>query len=324
MKNNNKWLGLIVGTLILLTALNSCIKNRLSLETDFSQVTNVVDLPIIGFKALAFDVTPVPQVVKIYVELGGPIPDKDVQVTLAYDPVALVDYNAAHTDTTVTPTNPNPSGVVTHFVQLADSAFALPGLIATIKKGERLGVIELTIIPSKVDLSIQNAIALKIVDAQGIAIADNLKSVIYAIVVKNEWDADYNVTGWFFHPSAGRAINTIKHLNTINAIRVQTGVGDLGNQFQFDVINNLPVNWSSGDELSSGFMTLDNPGSTDYSDPSNGGHVPGDATFNKAIYNNTYDPATKTFYMHYGYTNAAAGLDQSAYSRQIYEKWVRQ
>lgn len=319
MKNNNKWLGLIAVTLLLLTVLNSCIKNRNVLATDFSQATSIVDLPVIGFNVLAFDVTPVPQVVKIYVELAGPIPaDKDIQVTLAYDPVALVDYNAANTDTT----GPNATGTITHFVKLADSAFTLPSLIATIKKGERLGIIELTIIPSKVDLSIQNAIALKIVDAQGITIADNLKSVIYAIVVRNKWDADYNVTGWFFHPSAGRAIKTIKHLSTINATRVQTGVGDLGNQFQFDVINNLLVNWSSGDETSSGFMTLDNPGGTDYSDPSNGGYLPGDATFNKTIYNNTYDPATKTFYMHYGYQNGAV-VSQTGYTRQIYEKWVR-
>ena len=41
MKKNNKWLGLIAGTLILLTALNSCIKNHLSLETDFSQAQTI-------------------------------------------------------------------------------------------------------------------------------------------------------------------------------------------------------------------------------------------------------------------------------------------
>ncbi len=83
------------------------------------------------------------------------------------------------------------------------------------------------------------------------------------------------------------------------------------------------LTWSSDGFLSSGFMTADNPGGIDYSDPSNGGHLPGDADFNKDIYNNTYDSTTRTFYLHYGYTNAAEGADQNSYTRQIYEKWVR-
>lgn len=303
----NNWIGLITGALVLLFSLNSCVKDRNYSATDFSQAINVVDLPLIGFNALAFDFTPVPQEVKIYVELGGPIPNKDVEVTLDYDQAGLDAYNAANAES---------------FVKLADSAFTLPSLKVTIKKGERLGYATLSIIPSKVDLSIHNAIALKIADAKGIPIAANLKSVIYAVVVKNQWDGDYTVTGWFFHPSAGRAIKTTKHLSTINATRVQGGVGDLGSTFQFDVINNIATNWGSDGFTSSGFMTADNPGGTDYSNASNGGNVPGDATFNKIIYNNTYDPATKTFYLHYGYRNGKV-VGQTGYTRQIYEKWVK-
>ncbi len=313
-----KRIGVTLSAVLLIAALNSCVKNRNYSATDFSQVQNVVDLPVIGFKALAFDVTPVPQIVKIYVELGGPIPDKDVEVTLAYDQAGLDAYNLANTDTV----GPNATGNITHFVQLADSAYTLTSLKLTIKKGERLGYATLSIIPSKVDLSIQNALAFKIADAGGITIAENLKSVIYAIVVKNEWDGDYDVTGWFFHPSAGREIGTVKHLSTINGIRVEGGVGDLGATMQFDVVNNAVTNWSSGGFTSSAFMTADNPGGADYSNPSNAGFVPGDATYNKTIYNNTYDPATKTFYMHYGYRNGVVG-GQDVFTRQIYEKWVR-
>ncbi|MEP7143033.1 MAG: DUF1735 domain-containing protein [Ferruginibacter sp.] len=318
----NKWIGSMVVMLVVLASLNSCVKDRNELGTDFGKIVNVVDLPVIGFKALSFEVTPDPQLVKIYVELGGPIQNSDVEVTLAFDQAGLDVYNAAHTDTTVTATNPNPIGTVTHFEKLADAAFTLPNLTATIKKGERLGVINLTIIPNKVDLSVQNAIALKIVDAKGIAIADNLKSVIYAIVVKNEWEADYDVTGWFFHPSAGRAIKAVKHLSTVNGIRVEASVADLGTPFQFDVTGNAAVNWFSDGFTSSSFMTADNPGATDFTNSSNGGHIPGDATFNKTIYNNTYDPATKTFYLHYGYVNGAVA-GQTGYTRQAYEKWVR-
>lgn len=314
----NNWISLIFGGFVFLFCLNSCIKDRNYSATDFSKAINVADLPVVGFNALAFEVTSIPQVVKIYVEIGGPLPTKDVEVTLDYDQAGIDAYNAANTDTI----GPNSSGNVTHFIKLADSAFTLPSLKATIKKGERLGIVTMSIIPSKVDLSVQNAIALKIVDAQGFSIAENLKSVIYAVVVKNQWDGDYAVTGWFFHPSSGRAINTIKHLSTINGTRVQGGVGDLGSTFQFDVINNAATNWSSDGFTSSGFMTADNPGGTDYSNSSNGGNVPGDVTFNKTIYNNTYDPTSKTFYLHYGYKNGAI-VGQTSYTRQVYEKWVK-
>jgi hypothetical protein len=313
------WVGWALCTFILFITLSSCVKDRNYSATNFSLVTNVVDLPVTGFTALAFDVTPTPQLIKVYVELGGPIQDKDVEVTLAYDQAGLDAYNAANTDTV----GANATGTITHFVKLADSAYTLPTLKVTIPKGQRLGYASLSVIPNKVDLSLQNAIAFKIVDAGGIAIASNLQSVIYAIVVKNAWDGDYNVTGWFFHPSAGRAINTVKHLSTINGTRVQAGVGDLGSTMQFDIVSNIPSNWASDAFTSFSFMTADNPGGTNYiASASNAGNSPGDALFNKTIYNNTYDPATRTFYLHYGYVNGVVG-DQSKFTRQIYEKWVR-
>lgn len=304
---SNKQLGLIACIFLILAGLNSCLKDRNYSATDFSQVKNVVDLPVTGFQAIGLNIKPAPEVIKIYVELGGPLPNKDVEVTLAYDSVALDNYNTA---------------IGTGYIQLADSSFTLPSLKVTIKKGERLGYLSLSVISTKVDLSVAGALAFTIIDAQGISIANNLKSVIYAFVVKNEWDGDYTVTGWFFHPSAGRAINTVKHLSTINGARVQGGVGDLGSTMQFDIINNIATNWSSSGFTSSNFMTADNPGGADYSSASNGGFLPGDAKYNKTIYNNTYDPTTKTFYLHYGYRNGVVG-DQNVFTRQIYEKWVR-
>ena len=168
---------------------------------------------------------------------------------------------------------------------------------------------------------------------------DPTKSYVFPVTIQTasvpieQWNhlminfpVSYTVTGWFFHPSLGREINITKNLSNIKDIRFEGEIGDLGSNypFQFDIVDNKLIKWSSKAPLkSSGFMTEDNPGSVDYSDPSNGGHVPGDALFNKTIYNNTYDPATKTFYMHYGYQNGAA-VDQNGYSRQIYEKWVRE
>jgi|GEM_PF-1726519 len=173
-------------------------------------------------------------------------------------------------------------------------------------------------------------------------VAFDQRQGVFEIAALNDYEADYKVTGWFFHPTAGRAINAIKHLYTITQTRVQGVLGDLGDpsapgsgywiQFEINTADNTVFSYKGATHLaadpalplSSDFMSLDNPGGFDYSDPSNGGHLPGDADYNITIYNNTYDPATQTFWLHYGYTNGGTNLGQNSYSRQVYEKWVRQ
>jgi hypothetical protein len=293
------------------------VKNRNDLATDFSKITPIVELlagePITSgnptrFKVLALDIKPEATTVNVYVNYAAPgLAPNDINVTVALDPEGLAAYNTAHG---------------TEYAIPAADAYSLPTTTVTIKKGERFAIVPILVNTSKVDLALQNAVPLKIVDASGVTITANNSALIYALVVKNEYDGDYIVTGWFFHPAAGRAIDGTKHLSTVNAIRLEGSIGDLGSPFQFDVVDNKLVNWSSDAFTSTGFMTADNPGGVDYSDPSNDGHVPGDATFNQTIYNNTYDPVTKTFYMHYGY-RAGVVTGESGYTRQIYEKWVR-
>ena len=181
----NKLIGLAAVALISLTGFNSCIKNHVAKETDFSKVTNVVDLPVNGFKAIALDIKPDPEAVKVYAELGGPLLNKDLVLTLALDQTAIDDYNTANG---------------TSYVPLADSSYELPSLSITIPKGQRLGSLDLSIISTKVDLSVPAALAFKIVDAQGVAIADNLKVIVYSVGVKNKYDGQYSLTietiGW--------------------------------------------------------------------------------------------------------------------------------
>ena len=313
----NKWLGLVASSMLLLASLNSCVKNRNDLATDFTKITPVVELlagePITGgnpirFKVLGLDIKPDPTTLNVYVNYAAPgLAPNDIDVTVALDPEGLAAYNTAHG---------------TEYAIPAADAYSLPVTKVTIKKGTRFAIVPVVVNTTKVDLSLQNAVPIKIVDASGVTITANNSALIYALVVKNEFDADYEVTGWFFHPSAGRALDLTKHLSTVNAIRMEAGVGDLGNHWQFDVVDNKVVNGASDEFTSFGLMTADNPGGTDYSSSSNEGHVPGDAQFNSTIYNNTYDPVTKTFYLHYGYVNGTVG-GQNKYTRQIYEKWVR-
>ncbi len=134
----------------------------------------------------------------------------------------------------------------------------------------------------------------------------------------------YTVTGYFFHPTASRAINLTKTITQVSANTYQVDLGDLGGsgysfQFTLDNSNNL-INWvaagNTPPDTQSGFMTADDPGNL-Y--PDSAGY-PGTAPWLQSTYNNTYDPATHTLHLHYGY--AAGALGQNGFSRQVYEAWV--
>lgn len=150
-------------------------------------------------------------------------------------------------------------------------------------------------------------------------------SVVFITRAQTNLAGTYSVSGFLYHPSASRSINLTKTIRQVAPGKYQVRFADLdsGNslfQFELDSNNNL-INWAQTGAAafaSSGFMTLDNPGNFSYANP-----VPGAVPYQHSVYNNTYNPDTKTFYMHYGYgVNANTG--QVSYSRQIYEKYILQ
>lgn len=133
----------------------------------------------------------------------------------------------------------------------------------------------------------------------------------------------YQSTGYFFHPTSPRELSLSKPVTKVGLSTYQTTLGDYGYTFQFSVdSNNNLTNWillpGTGIE-NSGFMTSDNPG--EFTFPSF--QQPGDSPWIHSTYNNTYDSATKTFYVHYGY-NTNGGNGEITYTRQGYEKLVFQ
>jgi hypothetical protein len=304
----------------------SCLKTN-DLYEGFTDIAPLADIPLSHLSSdtltvYALDVAPSPDatidtLLAVHLSAKNHVGDVTFHLGLGTSDPAYVAFMTAHPEYTLMPSN----------LYTFDSTVII----------QNAGVLTTANLPisfktASVDangnyLFISNKYVLPIIikDAGSYSIASNFRMIIMRVLAKNEFDADYTVTGWFFHPTAGRAINTTKHLSTISATAVQGGLGDLGSPFIFNIDNNQAI-WVSGPytstSSSNGFMTADNPGGTDYSDPSNGGHLPGDATFNTTIYNNTYDPATKTFYLHYGY-NASNAAGQNVYTRQIYEKWVR-
>jgi hypothetical protein len=133
----------------------------------------------------------------------------------------------------------------------------------------------------------------------------------------------YTVTGYFFHPFSPRPIALVKTITKVGPNTYQVDIlGDLtgwGFQFTVDANNNL-TNWvATGNTYpspASGFMTADNPGGFTFPGPP----YPGTSPWLQSTYNNTYDPATNTFYLHYGYNVSAT--NQNGYDRQSYEQYV--
>lgn len=214
---------------------------------------------------------------------------------------------------------------------LPPAAFTLPSLSVVVPKAT--GVAELSIPLNKavLNLSLQYGLAFDLTTASEGVVSSLAKRIVVAIVIKNAYDADYTQTGFFFHPSAPRAMAGTKHLSTLGAITCGNFVGDLASfTYKFDISGSTLNNWvgigapnPASVSGASGFMTLDNPGGIDYSSSAPDATGAGEWTLSK--YNNTYDAATKTLWAHYGYLAGAAnvGATQAGYTRQVYEKLVR-
>jgi Domain of unknown function (DUF1735) len=252
---------------------------------------------------------------------GDPAPT-DLHVNLVANPSLVAAYNA------------DPANANKQMSTFPAGAYTIPNLKVTIPAGKRVGVLKITI-PTTTGLSFSDIYGLgftiQSVDEAGYKLAENLKNVIIGINVANQYAGSYRVTGYFFHPSSPRAIDDHKELTTKSATGCIAPHSDLYGSnyyFEFDVAqNNTLTNYMARGATppppSSGFMTTDipNPGSLNPY-PSGGDQFPGAGEWKHSKYNNTYDVTNRTFLMHYGY--GVGSTSQSGYTRQVYEKWVKE
>lgn len=227
-------------------------------------------------------------------------------VTIADDPSAVDDYNAANG---------------TSLVAAPAGTYTLPASIS-ISGNSGAGVATFNITKLFED-GFTFAVGVKITKVSGAAsyALSTQSRIVYLISIKNQYDADYATKGYFVHPSSPRGLTDVKSLYTVSAIRCEAPHSDLYGSnyyFDFDVSgDNKLVNYAAAGATppvpASGFMTVDNPtGSSTY---------PG-APYVSSTYNNTYDPSAQVFWMHYGYGTGTS--NQNQYSREIFEKWTRQ
>ncbi|MFI5187804.1 MAG: DUF1735 domain-containing protein [Chitinophagales bacterium] len=282
--------------------LNSCLKDKGPVE-DFSKSPALVGFQFKGSAATPMVTSVLPladAVVNVEVTLSASslTLSNTVTATVAADQASLDAYNSANgTSYTLAPT--------------ADYTIDGGGAV-TISPGQQIVNMVVHVNSNIMDFTVSPAFAFKITAATGATIATNLNVIIMPLKLRNLYEGSYNVTGYFVHPAAPRSIGLTKYLSTVTAIRSESFLGDLGNLIDFDVdgSNNL-VNMTSDIGFPNGFITgVDNAvGDPNYPGP----------PYVYTTYNNTYDPANHTFWMHYGYRGA-----YPAFSREVYEKWVLQ
>jgi len=297
-----------MGVLIILLG-TSCLKEDDPSE-NYSHSPALISFQYSGFSAEPF-------VASLYGQATDSFP---IEVTLS---VASLTLNSAVTATIAadqTTLDSFNSANGSSYVQLSSGLYTLPNNgTVTINPGQQIVSFTLHFSGDQIDFDQANALALKITDANGAVIATNLSTAILLLTLRNPYEGNYTCTGYFVHPSAPRGIAQTGYISTITLVTSVAPLGDLGGwEFYFDTdpVTGVLSNWVAGANVDtygpdgSGFLYDDNlAGNTTHPGP----------PYESTTYNNTYDAATQTFWMHYGY-NGGGGV----FTREIYEKYQRQ
>lgn len=211
---------------------------------------------------------------------------EDLHVTVSLDSALVDNY-----DTT------NAAGYVTP----SSNMFTIVNPEVVIPKGSHTGYVQIKFKPSDF-LGGSWALGFKIIAIKesGYNISGNLSTGITAIVVKNQYDGTYHSTGFVYHPSAPRPLDEIKDLTTVSANSVACGFGDLGGAGYVALLTVDPVtNKVTISDYTTGIPIVGFDNGLPNSNP---GYTPQWSGSSQC--NNTYDPATKTFYIRMGYLGA--------------------
>ena len=191
--------------------------------------------------------------------------EKDIRINLQVHQGLVNDYNAANDpDLEVLPQN----------------TYTIPSLTVVIHKGQRTGMVTLTIPDATVfNPSKRYGIGFTInsVDAADVVIAQNLKNVLFAITIRNIYEGRYeiavNLTG---HPSASGRYEETGTLTTVDANTLDAPLA-VAQVFASSSRLSIKINPDNTLTLSSNATTI-NP------------HAPD---------KNYYDPVTRTFHFNY-------------------------
>jgi hypothetical protein len=193
--------------------------------------------------------------------------NNSVSVSLKVDDALITAYNKANGTT---------------FVSLPTSLYKLSETDVKMAAGDFSKNVAITFDPTKLDVSKSYALGLTVASAGNYKIRNGLGSALFQIIAKNKWHGKYKALGVFSHPVNGpRDIDRLKDVVTLTPNSVSTELGDLGGS---GYTMTLTVNADNS-------VTVSPTGAT--------------PNINQTYSKNYYDPATKSFYLHYSYNVAA-------------------
>ena len=249
--------------------------NKTGLKTNnkdrFVAVINAYETRGINIQGVS--ITPAEEQIQAFVlSLTGPAYDKDVQATLALAPSIVSDHNAANS---------------TNFEVLPAAAYDL-GTTVIIPAGQAYTVVYIRLKKGAMDPSKSYALGLQVasVSDPSIRLPATSRQILLGILLRNIYDGEYLAVGHFEHPTSPRDFGTEVNLATLSANSVSKDLGDLGNTVRI----NLTINANNTVSIAPGSGTSGSSASV--------AAIAGDP-----VYNNTYDPATHTFWLKYGYPN---------------------
>lgn len=288
MKIVNKFLALICSSLIIMVIGVGCLKDddfekgKVNMNVDKSLQVVEVRGPIIGSLGQVLDYSTTDTTVNLAtVNLAAIEPaQQDIKVTFAVDQGVIDEYN--------TRVNEN-------FSPLPASNFSIPTLEVTIPKGSNEAVLSGTIKDPTFLQTGKFAIGLKIasLSSPNVKISGNYGKQVIALRVKNLYHGTYEAIGVFTHPTAGpRDILEEKELTTEEPNSVKAPLGDLG-AAGYEMI--LVINADNT-------VTIQPWGATPDIDQHWGP--------------NFYDPATRSFHLHYSYNAAAPRIIEEVITRK--------
>ncbi|MCE6990227.1 BT_3987 domain-containing protein [Dyadobacter sp. CY323] len=273
-------------------AFTSCLKDDITLDPDKS--TNVVE-----FKNPSSFVSPSGSTYSLYSQSfdladqadypitvsysGADVAPADITVTLGVDTAAVTHYNTEQHE---------------EFDAITPNLYTLPATVV-IPKGQRTAQVLIKLKTAQFDFSKNYVLPVQIKSVSSGVVSGNFGTILLAVKAKNIYDATYAATGYVYHPTSPRAVAKDKSLVTVSPTTVSVELGDLGGSGYFanltvdpktNKITITPAAGAAGAPYTQFDTALPAPYKSAW------------ANADKA--NNTYDPATKTFYVRYGYMGA--------------------
>lgn len=258
--------------------LASCLKNKgyedVITDDGAKAIAAIADAELSDFKVFALDVTPSLETInaiRIYLGERG-VAKKNYTIKIVKNAGLIADYNSAHG---------------TNFLELPANAYT-GSFDIVVEAGKNTADLVLNLDKTKFDLAKSYALGLQIADASGAIINPNAKSIVVNIGLKNKWDGVYRIKGFVDHPTAA-----FKGPFDAPEVELQTSGPNSVTMEAQPFFNNGTLAFFGV------YPTFT------ISEPSNAVTVTVTPVVQSAgvPYTNKYDPATKTFFCHYGYSS---------------------